>query len=137
MRKNAIKYNSLGRSGMSDKAQKKRVERSVGVFSTMMADTSVRRERPETTESIFRSGLGRSFKKHGKRGGASFTQLQTMYSTPSNEEHRAWERGEKVHYRAFNRNGLRQTLKDENFVNTIKAGMYGVVYKSNPCALKY
>lgn len=88
------------------------------------------------TQDIFMECLGHSSRKHGKRGGVTFDILSGIYSTPDHAEHREWKRGEKNHYRAFNRKNMTQTLKDENFTNTIKAGMYGVIYKSNPCATK-
>ena len=133
-----ITYAQIGAGSESfKKSRKQQRQRVCSVVASTRMSEEVGYMRQESTESIFRSCMGRSVRKHGQRGGASFTTLSGIYSTPECEEHRKWRRGEKSHYKAFNRRNMIQTLKDENLINTVKAGMYGVVYKSNPCAIKY
>ena len=133
-----ITYAQIGAGSESfKKSRRQQTKRVCSVTTSTRMSENVEYARRESTESIFRSCMGRSVRKHGQRGGASFTTLSGIYSTPECEEHRKWRRGEKSHYKAVNRRNMIQTLKNENFINIVKAGMYGVVYKSNPCAIKY
>ena len=136
--KQMIIYKTLGGTSEGVKrTQPKRKKNRRAVCCSTMTEADVRYVQHESTMQIFRTGMGRSTKKHGARGGVCFSKLQTIYASTDCEEHRDWRRGEKVHYRSSNRKGLSQTLKDENFTNIMRANRYGVVYKSNPCALKY
>lgn len=87
-------------------------------------------------EMTFRMMSGSRTRKHGQRGGVGLSELNALYPSSSSSEHRAWRRGEKNHYRSANRKALEADMKRENAESCIKAGMRGVIYRSNPCAVR-